>query len=77
MILQPFEDYRSGFGSPSTRISIEKQRENGPNNEMPPKILTDELRSNLKNNGVSSSKVNLMSTPAHSGTQGVYASTDF
>lgn len=77
MILKPFEDFRSGFGSPSTRISIEKQRENGPNDEMPPKIITDELRRNLKSNGVSASKVNLMATPAHSGIRGICASVNF
>ncbi|XP_042024014.1 sister chromatid cohesion 1 protein 1-like [Salvia splendens] len=68
----PFEDFHSGVGSPPTRISVEKQR---ANNEMPPEVLIDELRNNLRNNvfgvvdtnGVSASKLNLMATPGNSG----------
>ncbi|KAH6802272.1 hypothetical protein C2S51_033718 [Perilla frutescens var. frutescens] len=73
----PFEDFHGGADSLSTRISIEKQRANAPNNEVPPEILMEELRNNLKNNGfgvveangVSASKVNLMATPANSGDE--------
>ncbi|XP_057784649.1 sister chromatid cohesion 1 protein 1 isoform X2 [Salvia miltiorrhiza] len=71
----PYEVFHNGVGSPPTRISIEKQRANAPNNEMPPEVLIEELRDKLQNhgfgavetNGASASKVNLMATPANSG----------
>lgn len=73
--MKPFEDFHSRVGSLSMEISIEKQRANGHNNEMPPEVLMEELRNNLKNNGlavkeaneVSASKANLMATPGNSG----------
>ncbi|KAK6135783.1 hypothetical protein DH2020_030478 [Rehmannia glutinosa] len=74
----PFEEFHSRVGSLSKGISIEKQRGNDLDNEMmPPDILMDELRNNLKNNGlgvkeangVSASKANLMATPGNSGDE--------
>lgn len=83
MILKPYDEvFHNGVGSPPTRISIEKQRANAPNNEMPPEVLLEELRNTLKSNGFvvnggSASKVNLMATPANSGMLHVYACIDF
>ena len=82
MILKPFEDFHSGVGSPPMRISVEKQR---ANNEMPPEVLIDELRNNLRNNvfgvvdtnGVSASKLNLMATPGNSSMLHAHPCIDF
>ncbi|KAL0317042.1 UNVERIFIED_CONTAM: hypothetical protein Sangu_2118500 [Sesamum angustifolium] len=71
----PFEDFHSRIGSQSMGISIEKQRANAHDTEMPPEILMEEFRNNLKNNGLgekeangmSASKANLMTTPGNSG----------
>ncbi|KAL6509351.1 hypothetical protein OROGR_022661 [Orobanche gracilis] len=74
----PFEDFHSRVNSLSTKISIERQRANGNTVEMmPPDILIEELRNNLKNNGVgakqtngaSGSNANLMATPGNSGDE--------
>ncbi|KAL7107596.1 hypothetical protein ACP275_06G065000 [Erythranthe tilingii] len=70
----PFEEFQSRVDSLSMGVSIEKQRANTHNNEMPPEILMKELRNNLRNNGlgskevngVSDSKTNLMATPGNS-----------
>ncbi|KAL6522041.1 hypothetical protein OROMI_031918 [Orobanche minor] len=51
-ILPPHDSpsgFRSGVGSLSTRISIEKQRAKESHNEIHNKILIDELRNNLEN----------------------------
>ncbi|XP_011076663.1 sister chromatid cohesion 1 protein 1 [Sesamum indicum] len=73
----PFEDFHSRIGSQSMGISIEKQRANAHDTEMPPEILMEEFRNNLKNNGLgekeangmSASKANLMATPGNSGDE--------
>ncbi|KAK4385307.1 Sister chromatid cohesion 1 protein 1 [Sesamum angolense] len=44
----PFEDFHSRIGSQSMGISIEKQRANAHDTEMPPEILMEEFRNNLK-----------------------------
>ncbi|GFP95387.1 sister chromatid cohesion 1 protein 1 [Phtheirospermum japonicum] len=48
-----FSDFDTRVDSLSMKISIEKHRANGNTNEMmPPEILIEELRNNLKNNGL-------------------------
>ncbi|KAG8380863.1 hypothetical protein BUALT_Bualt06G0060700 [Buddleja alternifolia] len=72
----PFDEFDSRVGSRSMGISIEKQRANFHNNEMPPVILMEELRNNLKKNGLgvkevngSASRANPMTTPGNSGDE--------
>ncbi|KAI3458509.1 hypothetical protein Pfo_015172 [Paulownia fortunei] len=69
----PFEDFHSRVGSLSMGISIEKQRANAHNNEMPAEILMEELRNNLKNNGLGVKEANGVSaskaTPGNSGDE--------
>ncbi|CAK9135819.1 unnamed protein product [Ilex paraguariensis] len=75
--VKPYEDFQSGIGSQSLGASIEKQRANINNNEFPPEILMEELRTNLMNNGVRITlangervtEANLMVTPGNSGDE--------
>ncbi|XP_059458695.1 sister chromatid cohesion 1 protein 1 [Corylus avellana] len=62
----PFEDFHSGVGSQSLGVSIEKQRANVVNNDIPTEILMEELRANLMNNGTGLAEVNLLVTPGNS-----------
>lgn len=74
-MVKPFEDFHSRVDSLSKGVSIEKQRADAHNNEMRPEILMEELRNNLRNNGlgvneangVSEYNANLMTTPGNSG----------
>lgn len=73
--MKPFEEFQSRVESISMRTSVEKQRVNALDNEMPPEILLKDLMNNLKNNGfgtheangVSSSNNNPLATPGNSG----------
>ncbi|KAE7996575.1 hypothetical protein FH972_001286 [Carpinus fangiana] len=62
----PFEDFHSGVGSRSLGVSIEKQRANVVNNDIPTEILMEELRANLMNNGTGLAEANLLVTPGNS-----------
>lgn len=65
--MKPFEDFHSGVGSQPLGVSIEKQRANVVNNDIPTEILMEELRANLMNNGTGLAEVNLLVTPGNSG----------
>ncbi|XP_041025455.1 sister chromatid cohesion 1 protein 1 isoform X2 [Juglans microcarpa x Juglans regia] len=62
----PFEEFHSGAGSQSLGVSIEKQRTNVFNHEIPTEFLMDELRANLMNNRVRVAEANPMVTPGNS-----------
>ncbi|KAK9283481.1 hypothetical protein L1049_011727 [Liquidambar formosana] len=67
----PFEDFHSGVGSQSLGLSIEKQRANFDNNEVPAEVFMEELRTNLVNTGarVTEIQANPMVTPGSSGDE--------
>ncbi|CAK7325907.1 unnamed protein product [Dovyalis caffra] len=61
-----FDDLHSGVGSQSLGTSIEKLRTNVVNDETSMDILMEELKANLRNNGVRMTEANL-ATPRNSG----------
>ncbi|XP_073127051.1 sister chromatid cohesion 1 protein 1 isoform X2 [Henckelia pumila] len=65
-LADPFQLPQGGWDSQSMNISIEKQRANAFDNGLPPEIITEEHRSNLKINGVKDAH-GVMTTPGNSG----------
>ncbi|PHT80049.1 hypothetical protein T459_18101 [Capsicum annuum] len=66
----PFEHFQGGIGSPSKGISIEKQRANLNNNEIPPEILMENLRANLTNMGLHPTEADGVKETDHMATPG-------
>ncbi|KAM3374171.1 sister chromatid cohesion 1 protein 1 [Capsicum galapagoense] len=67
---QPFEHFQGGIGSPYKGISIEKQRANLNNYEIPPEILMENLRANLTNMGLRPTEADGVKETGHMATPG-------
>lgn len=68
--VKPFEHFQGGIGSPSKGISIEKQRANLNNYEIPPEILMENLRANLTNMGLRPTEADGVKETGHMATPG-------